>query len=426
MRKIIITESQYKNAVLISDKRRGLLNEIKTSIRGNVPLLNEFHTNNAARHLLNGGLNGFYNYLFEADLIDMVKSQCLLSFSKGNAKLDNTLLFSLPAGWTCPFAEKCLKKVSRDRKIDPEKVGTMVNGKPYTGEVEWERGDKTEFDCYAASQEAQYDDVRKLRWSNFDLLRAAEKGGGSDAMYKLISDSLKYAFHEHGKKPEVRIHESGDFYNQKYLDAWVKVAKSMPNVLFYAYSKSIPYFKKYYSGDDSAVFPTANFIITFSEGGKFDKDLENLDVKVSKVFKSPEEVLAAGLKVDLDDELAKVSGGRDSSFALLIHGTQAAGLNARMKLRNETFLAYWKYRPYLNSVFNKPDENVWGSVESIPIIQSIQDELKERSLGKRTKNSSIKLENIKTWLKLLRYVVKYENYNFSPELIEIIPDFYQP
>jgi hypothetical protein len=118
--------------------------------------------------------------------------------------------------------------------------------------------------------------------------------------------------------------------------------------------------------------------------------LENLDVKVSKVFKSPEEVLAAGLKVDLDDELAKVSGGRDSSFALLIHGTQAAGLNARMKLRNETFLAYWKYRPYLNSVFNKPDENVWGSVESIPIIQSIQDELKERSLGKRTKNSSIK------------------------------------
>jgi hypothetical protein len=198
----------------------------------------------------------------------------------------------------------------------------------------------------------------------------------------------------------------------------------MPNVLFYAYSKSIPYFKKYYSGDDSAVFPTANFIITFSEGGKFDKDLENLDVKVSKVFKSPEEVLAAGLKVDLDDELAKVSGGRDSSFALLIHGTQAAGLNARMKLRNETFLAYWKYRPYLNSVFNKPDENVWGSVESIPIIQSIQDELKERSLGKRTKNSSIKLENIKTWLKLLRYVVKYENYNFSPELIEIIPDYY--
>jgi hypothetical protein len=37
----------------------------------------------------------------------------------------------------------------------------------------------------------------------------------------------------------VRIHESGDFYNQKYLDKWVEIAKRFPDIIFTAYTKSL-------------------------------------------------------------------------------------------------------------------------------------------------------------------------------------------
>jgi hypothetical protein len=36
----------------------------------------------------------------------------------------------------------------------------------------------------------------------------------------------------------VRVHESGDFYNQEYLDKWFVVAQGYPDLTFYAYTKS--------------------------------------------------------------------------------------------------------------------------------------------------------------------------------------------
>lgn len=421
MRKIILTESQYN----IIEKRviieQYAYNVVETVSKEENISLNETHKKNLSK-LLFEGREKFYNYLFEASLMDVVKESCLLSFSTENSKIGNMLIFSLPAGWTCPFANKCMKKVERDRYFDPEKIGKTINGKPYSGEVKWERGKETEFDCFAANQEMQYDEVRNKRWSNFDLLKMSEKSGGSDAMADLIIRSIEYEFDSSGKKNEVRIHESGDFYNQKYLDAWVKVAKSMPNVLFYAYSKSLPYFKKYMKSDDQGnetLFITNNFIITFSQGGRMDKDLETMNVKRSIVFNTPEEILAAGLKVDLDDTLAKVMGDNKSSFALLLHGTQAAGEKSKMKMRNETFLNYWKYRPWLNRVFKKSEENIWSSVEAINILKDIESEMQDPKL-------KISKSLLKDIMKQMNYVIKYEKYNFSPELIEILPEDYQP
>lgn len=36
----------------------------------------------------------------------------------------------------------------------------------------------------------------------------------------------------------VRIHEAGDFYNQDYLDKWIKIATNFPKLIFFAYTKS--------------------------------------------------------------------------------------------------------------------------------------------------------------------------------------------
>lgn len=413
--KVILTEAQYQNFNTILD--------INSILKSENIFINEGQINHASKLLLNNNLNGFYNYLFEANLFDIVQESCLLSFSTENSKLHDMLIFSLPAGWSCPFADKCMKKVKRDRVFDPEKIGTVdKKGKTYIGKVEWERGKNTEFDCFAANQELQYDEVRALRWSNYDLLLNTEKTSGVNGMYQLIKKSIEFAFDETGKKDEVRIHESGDFYNQKYLDAWVMVAKSMPDILFYAYSKSIPYFRKYMSPDDqgnNTLMLSNNFIVTFSEGGRLDKELETLNVKSSKVFKSPEEILAAGMKVDLDDTLAKLAGNKASSFALLLHGTQDKGINSLAKMRNETFLNYWKYRPYLNRLFSKTKENVWSSVEAKPLLQQIDAELSNPK-------STIKKSRLKFLKTQMNYINKYENYKFPIELIEIVPNEYQP
>jgi len=37
----------------------------------------------------------------------------------------------------------------------------------------------------------------------------------------------------------LRIHDSGDFYSQGYLNKWRKIAEAVPNVIFYAYTKSL-------------------------------------------------------------------------------------------------------------------------------------------------------------------------------------------
>jgi hypothetical protein len=35
-----------------------------------------------------------------------------------------------------------------------------------------------------------------------------------------------------------RIHESGDMYSQAYLNKWIEIAKQMPHVFFYTYTKA--------------------------------------------------------------------------------------------------------------------------------------------------------------------------------------------
>lgn len=74
----------------------------------------------------------------------------------------------------------------------------------------------------------------------------------------------------------VRLHDSGDFYSQEYLDAWSTVAAAFPNVIFYAYTKSLHL--------DMSAIPS-NLRITRSQGGRLDK-LINLGLPNSRIFSS--------------------------------------------------------------------------------------------------------------------------------------------
>jgi len=214
-----------------------------------------------------------------------------LRFVCGNGKLPRTTaIFNLPAGHTCPFAKECLSKANR------------LTGKIIDGE-------HCRFRCFAASSEAQYDDARKLRWNNFNLIR----GKTTQKIADMLCEALP-------NKKLVRIHESGDFFSQTYFDAWLEVAHRNPHVLFYAYTKAIPFWLARLDKLPS------NIRLTASLGGTHDDLAEKHNFKTSYVAFSESEANIRGLEIDHDDSLAY--GPNEKSFAHLIHGTQPAGSEA--------------------------------------------------------------------------------------------------
>ncbi len=219
----------------------------------------------------------------------------MLSFQKGNAKLDKKVFtFSIPSGYTCPFALDCLSKAN-----------------PVTGKIT--DGKQTKFRCFSASQEALFTNVRRSRWKNFDILRVMDSVG----MSILIKDSLPKAANI------VRIHVGGDFFSQAYFDAWAEVARKNPKVIFYAYTKSLDYWVRRLGS-----LPP-NFVLTASYGGRHDELISQYKLRYAQVVYSEEQAAGLGLEIDHDDRKAMVNG---PSFALLIHGTQPAGSNASKKL----------------------------------------------------------------------------------------------
>ena len=225
-----------------------------------------------------------------------------LKFSVVNAKLDalrvalevaKVYSLSLPSGWTCPGARDCLSKADR-----------------VTGKIT--DGPDTIYRCFAASMEARSPALRAQVWHNFDLIKAAKT---RLAIAKLILASIP------DDADVIRIHVGGDMYSLAYMGAWLDVAAAKPNVIFYAYTKSIHHWEKV------GQLPS-NLQFTGSDGGRFDDKLSNR--KRSVVVFHPDEADALGLEIDHDDTHAAIGS---ESFALLIHGTQPKGSKASAAIK---------------------------------------------------------------------------------------------
>lgn len=218
-----------------------------------------------------------------------------LKFSKGNSKLGNHIqTISLLSGWSCPFAHDCLSKAVADEVTNKR---TIVDGK------------HTQFRCFSASQEAMYNDTYNQRKHNFDLVKKKD----THEIVDLITKSIPK------KTTIVRIHVGGDFFNQKYFDAWLQVAKNTPNILFYAYTKALPFWIARLNEIPS------NFKLNASRGGKHDDLIKEYNLKEAVVVFSEEQASKLGLEIDHDDTHAYK---QEKSFALLIHGGQPKGSEA--------------------------------------------------------------------------------------------------
>ena len=242
----------------------------------------------------------------------------MLNFTKGNAKLGKqTLIFSLPAGKTCPGALFC--------------KSFAVVGE--NGKRTIQDGEHTIFRCFAASSEVQYDAAFNNRANNLRLIVDALKdGSAADLINQGIQESRTK------KTKLVRIHESGDFFSGVYFDAWVEVAQRNPDLKFYCYSKSLQLFLNFNL--------PSNFYFTASYGGKWDHLIDaGLFTRYAKVFMTDDDANAAGLEVDHDD--SHCFG--DKPFALLVHGTQPKGSiwgkAIRARRSNHQFGGYNKKLP---------------------------------------------------------------------------------
>ena len=138
-------------------------------------------------------------------------------------------------------------------------------------------------------------------------------GTFADKMEREIRTKLKTATRRK-QQLVIRIHSSGDFFSQGYVDTWLKLVEYFPTVQFYAYTKALPFFK-------SKVLPT-NFVIIYSEGGKFDKAIDTDTERHARVFDSLESLEAAGYdNAMVDDAVAFTS--KSGKIGLYFHGPKS-------------------------------------------------------------------------------------------------------
>lgn len=203
--------------------------------------------------------------------------------------------FDTLAGHACPFALKCFAKVE------------ITDGKRKMVD-----GPDQEFRCYAASQEVRLTNVYNKHAGNFERVR----GKSSDQILSLLRKN----------KPSnmgvCRIHTAGDFISPMYFRGWLKFAESNPTILFYAYTKSLPYWV------DMREDVPENLILTASYGGRRDDLIPEHRLRSAIVVHSEADAASLGLEIDRDDSHASDPTHRDSDFALEIHGSQRAGTEA--------------------------------------------------------------------------------------------------
>lgn len=239
----------------------------------------------------------------------------LLIFGAGNAKLDAAIdHFSLPAGWSCPGARECLARATEQDD----------------GRYKVVDGPEVQYRCFSASEEARYPQLRAIRWHNFDMLRKygtgrtdAQKARGMAGLVlaSLPARNRVFGLHIDGRayKAVVRVHVGGDFFSQAYFDAWALACRERPDVLAYAYTKSLPL---WVARVDRL---PENLVLTASEGGKWDHLIGQHGLRSAKVVFSEDAAARLGLPIDTDDSHAMRRG---PSFALLVHGPQPKGSKA--------------------------------------------------------------------------------------------------
>lgn len=83
--------------------------------------------------------------------------------------------------------------------------------------------------CYAHREQVRFPAVRLARQSRYE---ASLQPDFADRIIAEIS-SIRKPFMAY------RIHSSGEFYSQLYIEKWLTIAQALPNIRFYAFTKRL-------------------------------------------------------------------------------------------------------------------------------------------------------------------------------------------
>lgn len=155
--------------------------------------------------------------------------------------------------------------------------------------------------CYAQQARYTLPDAIRTRETNLAIVRAS-----LPLFERLATHDL-----ERIKVRSIRLHDSGDFYSQEYLDSWFSIMRQFPAKSFYCYTKSLQL--------DWTATPI-NFTRVQSFGGRFDH-LIDTSKPHARIFATHADRRRAGY----------VDGNRDDGPAqrgvirigLVYHGTRA-------------------------------------------------------------------------------------------------------
>lgn len=211
--------------------------------------------------------------------MEVAKVSVFIHLSDNNAKLKKTQRahegmvkvqsFDLPAGHTCPCADKC------------------------------------RFFCFATEGAFDWNGKKALSKANYE---SSLTDGFVQSMVDKLNDLCQHT--RAGRKVCIRIHASGDFYSREYAQKWSDIARQCPDVTFYAYSKSVSIVK--------SVNWTDNVFFAFSRGGTQDLLIEEGDTE-AQVFNSEEDAIAHGYTVAVNGDDLEVCQ-RGKKLGLVFHG----------------------------------------------------------------------------------------------------------
>lgn len=182
--------------------------------------------------------------------------------------------------------------------------------KSFTGLITCPLAGKCIKGCYAQAGAYTWSNVAQAYEYRLEISRSDQF---IDSVQKELTPKIKTAKRQ-GKQLVIRIHDSGDFYNVKYLNKWLKIIQNNPTVKFYAYTKMVSLFKK-------LTVPN-NFTVIFSEGGIVDNLIDCQKDRHSRVFPDKESLISAGYDdASKDDTVAFNS--LTGKIGLIYHGVKS-------------------------------------------------------------------------------------------------------
>ncbi|MFF0629761.1 hypothetical protein [Streptomyces sp. NPDC004296] len=147
--------------------------------------------------------------------------------------------------------------------------------------------------CYARAGTYRFPSTLRAHEQNLQYVMDEPKAWKA----QMIAELAHRRFQEPLNDVFVRIHDSGDWYSERYLRDWLDIMRTAPKTTFYCYSKEIALLEEVArpQGLD-------NFIWRYSYGGLQDELIQPQHLQVD-VFPTEEAVAAAGVASQTESDL---------------------------------------------------------------------------------------------------------------------------